>query len=82
LLGDAQVLHQLPGRVGKTGRCLPAKIRRKSRYNLVEVGVRVAPVEQPSNDRADLKVLLRSRSPYPRTPLAVAQVPTHARPRR
>jgi hypothetical protein len=81
-LGDAEVLQQLPGRVGKTCGYLPPKIGRESGDNLVEVDVRVSPVEQTGNARADLRVLLRSRSPCPRTPLAEAQARLHARPAR
>jgi hypothetical protein len=81
-LGDAKVLQQLPGRVGKTRRCLPPKIGRESGDDLVEVGVRVSPVEETGNARADFRELLRSRSPCPGTRLGAAQVPTHDRPHR
>jgi hypothetical protein len=76
------VLQQLPGRVGKAGRYLPPQIGRDSPDNLVKAGVRVLPLEETSKARADLRVLLRSRSPYLRTPLDEEQVPTRDRPRR
>ena len=81
-LGDAKVLEQLPGRVGKTRGNLPAKVGRKSGNNLVEAGMCVLPVEQTRKARADLRALLRNRSPCLGTTLCGAQVRLHGRPPR
>ena len=82
LLGDAKVLEQLPDGVGKTQGYLSPKMGRKTGDNLVEAGMHVVPVEQTSKARADLRVLLRSRSPCQGTPPDEARVRSRARLRR
>jgi hypothetical protein len=82
VLGDAKVLEQLPGRVGKACRDLSPETGGESRDNLVEAGMRVVPIEQTSNARADLRVQWRSRSPCPRTPPDEARVQSRAHPHR
>jgi len=82
LLGDAKVLEQLPDGVGKSQGYLSPKMGRKTGDNLVEAGMRVVPVEQTSKARADLRVLLRSRSPCQGTPPDEARVRSRARLRR
>ena len=54
MLSDAEVLQQLPGRVGKTGRHLPAKLRGKPADNFVEARMRIFPVEQACDGAPDI----------------------------
>jgi hypothetical protein len=46
ILGQTDVLQQLPGRVGEAVRCLSSKIRRKPGDDLLETNVRILPIQQ------------------------------------